>query len=104
MEKEKPINEQICDLMAQILTLESSAEEIRAEIRARKKEIRDKIKELGFDVKAFNKVLDDYRVLQSPERKAKWWEMQEEIAKINFALHQPTLFEYAREKGAAWAK
>ena len=104
MEKEKPINEQICALMAEILTLESSADEIRAEIRKRKDEIKKKIKDLGFSVKAFNKVLDDYRVLQSPARKEKWWELQEEIAKINFALRQPTLFVYARKNGASWAK
>lgn len=102
--QEKPINEQICELMAEILTLESTAAEIRAEIAARKKDIRERIKDLGFDPKAFNKVLDDYRVLKDPNRKAKWMEQCEEVAKIQVALRQPTLFEMARDSGQDWAK
>lgn len=100
---EKPINEQICELMAQIMTLESS-EEIRAEIRARKKEINQKIKDLGFDTKAFNKVLAEYRIQMNPAKKRAWWEQCEQVAKIQFALEQPPLFEYARKNGASFAK
>lgn len=101
---EKPINEQICDLMAEILTLEDSEAEIRAEIRRRKAEIKEKVKDLGFDYKAFNKVLNDYRIFHNPEKKEAWWRQCEEVAKIQVALKQPTLFEYARQNGASWAK
>ncbi len=101
---EKPINEQIIELIAQILTLESAGEEIRAEIRAKKKDINEKIKELGFEPKAFNKVLSDYRIQMNPAKKAEWWQRCEQVAKIQFALKQPSLFEYARKNGADWAK
>lgn len=93
----KPINEQICDIMAEILTLESSADEIHAEIRKRKNQINSKIKELGFDIKAFNKVLADFRILQNPSKKADFLRECREIAKIKVALHQPSLFEYAKD-------
>lgn len=89
----KPINEQIVEAMAQIMALEDTAAETRAEIARRKAEIRDKIKEMGFDTKAFNKVLQSFRIMSSPQRKAEWLQLQSEIAKIQVALQQPTLFD-----------
>ena len=99
MKDEKPINEKICEAIAQIMILEDSAAEIRAEIADRKREIREKIKELGFNVKAFNKVLESFRIQRDSEKKEKWLELQKEIAKIQVALRQPSLFEYARAAG-----
>lgn len=84
----KPIDKQILETMGQIMALEDTAAETRAEIARRKAEIRAQIKEMGFDAKAFNKVLQTFRIMSSPRRKEEWLQMQSEIAKIQVALRQ----------------
>lgn len=62
------------------------------------------INEQIIEPKAFNKVLSDYRIQMNPAKKAEWWQRCEQVAKIQFALKKPSLFEYARKNGADWAK
>lgn len=95
----KPINEKIVAAIAELLQVEEIINDNRQTARDIKKRIHEDVKDMGFDIKAFNKILNDFRILKSPAKKQAWLEQQKEIARIEVALHQPTLFEYARKNG-----
>lgn len=98
-EKKDNIRDKIVEAMTRLLATDDAIAEIRDQAKEIRKEIMQDVEAMGFNKKAFRQILQEMKIQRSPRLKAEWLENLREKAKINVALHQPDLFEYARDAG-----